>query len=314
MRILGCVAVLVAAVAASAEAVRVGVVATDTDPAINLVPGEHSAWLNREVPARGELLIFITGTGGRGLGPVAFLRTAADHGYHVIVPQYCNDIAAAVCRDDPEPEAFENFRREIIEGRDLSPRVAVDRPNSLENRIEKLVGWLARHRADEGWGQFLDAQGGLVWRKTVLTGHSQGGGHALLMARDRAVARVIATGAPKDNSRALGRPAAWYRVGRTPASRLFCFNHEQDRQGCSWPEQLENIAAAGLGPMASVDGAQPPYGGARALSTDHSGMEGDSVAAHTSVIAGGAVDRNRRVVGEMIFKPVWIHMLTTPVE
>jgi hypothetical protein len=77
---------------------------------------------------------------------------------------------------------------------------------------------------------------------------------------------------------------------------------------------LENIAAAGLGPVASVDGAEPPYGGARALSTNYPGTKQQSIPAHISVIAGGAVDENRRALGGLVFKPVWTYMLTAPVE
>lgn len=283
-----------------ADAVRTGISAAATDPAITLVPGEHSAWLNRAAPARDQLLIFITGTGGRG-GPPGFLQTAADLGYHVIVPLYVNDIPAAVCRDDADPQAFENFRREILEGRDLSPRVAVDRANSLEHRVLKLVQWLAAQRADENWAQFLDASGAIVWSKVVLAGHSQGGAHASLMAQDHAVARVVMTGAPKDYSQALRRPAAWYRAGLTPAKRQFAFVHERDAQGCTFAEQLENFRAAGLAPVASVDGAEAPFGGAHALTTAFGG-ELASVPAHTSVI------------NDVRFRPIWQFMLTAAVD
>lgn len=283
-----------------AEVVRIGVPAAATDAAITLVPGEHGVWLNREVPPRGELLLFFTGTGGRG-GPAEFLRTAADLGYHVIVPLYVNDIAAAVCRDDEDPAAFENFRREIIEGRDLSPRLAVDRANSLENRVVQLVRWLAANRTGEGWVQFLDERGELRWRQVVLAGHSQGGGHALLMAQDREVARVVMTGAPKDYSQAAKRPAAWYRPGLTPARRWFALVHERDAQGCSWAEQLENFRATGLAPVASVDEGVAPFGGAHALTTAFGG-ELASGPAHSSVV------NHRR------FRPVWEFMLTVSVD
>jgi pimeloyl-ACP methyl ester carboxylesterase len=291
---------------AAAECIRVSAAATD--PAIDLVPGEETAWLNHGAKARGELLIFITGTGGRQ-GPAAFLRAAADLGYHVIAPLYVNDVAAAVCRDDTNPNAFENFRREIIEGRDLSPRVDVNRANSLENRIVKLLGWLAQRRPKEGWGQFLDERGELRWRKTVLAGHSQGGGHALLMAQDHEVARVIATGAPKDYSQTLKRPAGWYRPGRTPVERMFAFVHEQDAQACTFAQQRENFRALGLVPIANVDGREPPYGGARALTTNLPGGHLESPQAHSAVILDWVKDAD----GSPHFKPVWVHMLTAPV-
>ena len=155
---------------------------------------------------------------------------------------YPNDVAAASCQDDEDETTFEKFRREIIAGGDRDPRVAVDRAESIEIRLRQLVAWLAANRGAEGWGQFLDG-GDISWAKVVLTGHSQGGGHAQLMAIDHAVARVVVLGSPKDYNQRHGRPARWYGVGATPASRMFALVHGQDTQACSYEQQLENLRA-----------------------------------------------------------------------
>ena len=298
---------------ACAEVQHFTVPSTEVDPAMKLVPGDHSYWVNNAVPPRGELLIFITGTGGRSQGPDEFFRTAANVGYHVIMPLYANDVPAAVCAGDPARAAFENFRREIIEGRDLTPLLEVGPADSINNRILKLVQWLKQHRPpEENWGQFFDKDGGFIWRKVVLAGHSQGGGHALLMAQDHEVARVIMTGAPKDFSQARHKPAAWYRPGKTPVSRMFALNHEQDFQGCSPTEQLENYTAARLAPVRNVDQLAPPYDHAHAFTTNFPGTALDSGTAHISVIIARAAPRDAD--GAPHFKLVWLYMLTEPVE
>jgi hypothetical protein len=50
-------------------------------------------------------------------------------------------------------------RLEILDGTDRTPLVDVDRANSIENRLIKLLQYLDANRPGEGWGGFLDAAG-----------------------------------------------------------------------------------------------------------------------------------------------------------
>ena len=69
---------------------------------------------------------------------------------------YPDDVAAAkVCRDDPDPNAFEAFRLALIQG-GVSAHVTVERTDSIENRLAKLLIHLKQRRPREGWGQFLN--------------------------------------------------------------------------------------------------------------------------------------------------------------
>ena len=284
---------------------------SDTDSAIQRFNLPHRIFLDGSAAARGQLLVFLPGTGATTADQDAFGRTAASIGYHVVYLMYPNDVPAAVCQDDEDENTFERFRHEIIAGGDRDPRVNVDRADSIENRVVQLVRWLASNRATEGWRQFLTGDS-LDWRRVVLAGHSQGGGHAQLLSKYHAVARVLVFGSPKDYNRRHGRPAAWYGGGATPAGRMFAFVHEQDTQAISYQEQLENLQASGLTTIADTDKLAPPYRDAHVLTTNQGGASTNSGLAHLGLIFDFTLPRGSD--GRPHYQPVWMYMLTTPVE
>lgn len=272
------------------------VVPSVTDPAIERFDSPHRVFLDASATPRNELLVYLSGTGATTSDQDEFGRTAAAAGYHVLYLMYPNDVPAAVVQDDPDPDAFEKFRREVIDGRDRHPRIAVDVPDSILNRLRRALAWLAEHRGNEGWAQFLDADDGIAWHRVALAGHSQGGGHAQLMAEDHGVARLIVLGSPKDYSPAFDRPAAWYGGGATPASRMFAFVHSQDTQACSHEQQLENLALSGI---------------TRVITTDHPGTPINSALAHLSLVFDFTLPRRD---GEVLYRPIWLEMLTAPTD
>ena len=288
-----------------------GVRPQQTDPAIQRFNVAHRVFLDEAVAPRGQLLVFLPGTGATTGDQEEFGRTAAALGYHVVYLMYPNDVAAAVCQDDEDEKTFENFRREIIAGGDLDSRVAVDRANSIEHRLVQLIRWLAANRGAESWRQYLVADG-LAWPKIVLAGHSQGGRHAQLLAKDHAVARVVVLGSPKDYNQRRGRPAAWYGGGATPAGRMFAFVHQQDTQACNYAQQLENLRASGLSTVADTDKLDPPYDSAHVLTTNQPGIPINSALAHLGLVFDFMLPRGSD--GRPLYEPVWTYMLTAPVE
>ena len=309
--ILG-VAIGFGGIASAAAAPRAyGVLPQDTDSAIGQFKQPHRVFLDAAVAPRGQLLVFLPGTGATTADQEEFGRIAARLGYHVAYLMYPNDVAAAVCQDDEDAGTFEKFRREIIAGGDLDPRVTVDRANSIENRLEKMIQWLAANRAAEGWGQYL-AEGGMIWSRIALAGHSQGGGHAQLLAKDHAVARVVVLGSPNDYNPRHGGPAPWYGGGATPPGRMFAFVHEQDTQAVSYARQLENLKASGLTSIADTDKLAPPYEHAHILTTNQPGQEINSALAHLGLVFDFTLPRGPD--GRPLYEPVWTHMLTAPVD
>ena len=162
-------------------------------------------------------------------------------GYHCIELMYPDDIAAAeVCRDDRDPKSYEAFRWAIIKG-GASPHLTIDRVDSIEHRLHRLLLLLSQLRPREDWGQFLHGSE-IAWERIAVAGQSQGGGHAGLIGVKYHVARVIMFGAPKDYSRARRQPATWYSEPKaTPVEAFFSINHRQDRVGCSFDEVLQSL-------------------------------------------------------------------------
>lgn len=308
------ITLLIGLLAGRALVAEVRILPSETDPAIKTFDSPHCVY---PLPAdagndRHELLLWIPGTqppGAENKGPGAagrFCEHANTLGYRVIVLKYPNNESAAIGRKDPNPAAFEKFRMAIITG-GQSPYIAVSRTDSIENRLIKLLSYLQHTRPTEGWDQFLTKDGDIRWEPIAVAGQSQGGGHAALIATKHIVARVICFGSPKDYNQALGEPAAWLRAkSATPKSRYFALNHQQDHQGCSPAEQLENLRALKLeafGKAVDVDKAAPPYGHSHILTTNYPGGKLTSKEAHTT----GINPRNERVFGK-----VWSYLLTEP--
>ena len=192
-----------------------------------------------------------------------------------------------------------------------SKHLVLNRAEGIENRLIKVLEYLRQKRPDEDWARFLNPDSSPNWSVMAVAGQSQGGGHAALIGIKHRVARVICTGAPKDYSKRLDSPAAWYSLASaTPKSCFFTFNHRQDIKACT-PEQLmQNLTALKLdefGPP--VDPAQDnfPYRHTRILLTSFPEVTIDGPTskgakqAHNSMLASAHADR---------WKNVWTYLLT----
>src|SRR3954454_8533873 len=123
-------------------------------------------------------------------------------GYHTVVLAYRNEAPIQTlppdgCGTSVEPPASPpncaiNARMEILDGRGESPVVAVDRANSIENRLFKALQYLAATYPGEGWARFVDAGGTPKWSEIVVAGASLGAGEAVLIGMLHSVERVVA--------------------------------------------------------------------------------------------------------------------------
>ena len=96
-------------------------------------------------------------------------------GYHTIVLAYRNEApiqtlppdgcGTSVDPPDSPPNCAINARMEILDGRGESTVVNVDRANSIENRLTKVLQHLAATYPGEGWSQFLDGGGARSGRR-----------------------------------------------------------------------------------------------------------------------------------------------------
>ncbi len=325
MKVLLLVAILFVAALARCDVINFPLQPAATDPQIKTFTEPHFVYIDRDIvvehrqslPAdRHELLLFLTGTGGKGKGPVGFLSLAASLGYHVLNLMYPDDVPAAACEMDRDPTQFEKFRMAIIQGGSASVKndrstFTVQPTESIQNRLVKALARLQQLRPRENWGQFLDGDGAVHWQSIAVAGQSQGGGHAALIGIKHSVERVLCFGSPKDFSVRNNAPAAWYSdPSATAKTRFFAFNHRQDPKGCTPAQLLQNLVALGLdafGPIGEVDNDQYPYHHARVLYTAYpsvyvQGQDSEGAkTAHNSAIGTQNAER---------WKQVWTYMLT----
>lgn len=295
----------------------------DTDQAIGTAfSSPHSIYVDRNIVLaagsqssrdRHELLLFLPGTGGNADGAKGFCELAAELGYHVVNLMYPDDLPASVCAGDGNPRAFEEFRLAIIAG-GQSKHIAIAPADSIENRLTKLLLYLGGKRPAENWAQFLNADGTIKWPVIAVAGQSQGGGHAALIGIKHRVARVICTGAPKDYSRRLDAPAAWYaEESATPKACFFAFNHRQDVKACTPEQLLRNLAALKLdefGPPVDAAVEDFPYHHTRILTTSYPVVTIDGPNSRGAKIAHGSVIATANAAR---WKKVWTYLLTEEV-
>lgn len=239
-----------------------------TDPAIDDWLEEHSAAVNLGIPQRHQMFLFMAGSYGTGRGHRQLFQEALGLGYHVINLRYPNSWSVYdLCRPSTDIDCHEKVRRDILYGGSRSGLVTIRPANSIENRLVKLLAYLATEFPGEGWEQYQNS-GAIAWESVVAAGHSQGGGHAALLGMDHTLARVVMLGAPADFSRRLGSPAPWLSKPHvTPAERYYGFTHVQDpgyqRQVQGW----QKLGMATFGPVVQIDRQDPPYGGSHQLVT-----------------------------------------------
>lgn len=225
---------------------------------------------NPAVAATGRLFVMLPGTGGSPSMYRYVLRSGATRGFHAIGLDYANPEAVGqICARSTDDNCFWDVRREIITGNDTSRDVAIAAPDAIITRLTKALNYLHSAHPGEGWGQYL-VSGTVNWSKVVIAGHSQGGGHAGVIAKLFVVNRAVYFSSPADWNLRTDAPAGWTAAaGATSTDRQFGFAHLDDHL-VPW-NQLERIwRATGLvqiAGIASVDSTTPPYDDSHALTT-----------------------------------------------
>jgi hypothetical protein len=218
----------------------------------------------------------------------------------------------SLCDAVADPNCFDNVRLEIIDGTDKSGLVNVNRANSIENRLIKCLKYLSANNPTQNWGQYLDASDNIIWSKIAIGGHSQGGGHAALIAKYHNVARVLCLASPKDTY-VNGVTAPWINQSNlTPKEKYYTFTHTADATGASPTEQQKIFTLMGLRQIAdsiSIDSNNPPYNNSRILMTNLATANGSTINPHSCVLVDNAVP-DIQGSGTNKFQLAWIYMLT----
>jgi pimeloyl-ACP methyl ester carboxylesterase len=297
----------------SGSAVAHSILPAATDPAIQTYPQAHLTLTpDPGAAAKHRLFVFLPGTGGQPAYQQLVLQTGSAQGYHAVGLMYPNTPSiGSLCDDSTDPDAHWKARAEIVTGQDLSTLVSVNATECIEHRLTALLAYLDATYPPEQWGQYLVA-GQVDWTKVVIAGHSQGGGHAGVLAKLHPVYRCVCFSSPADWRNPVNRPASWYAApGATDASKIFGFSHQQDEL-VTWPLVRANWIALGLdayGAAVNVDATAAPYGGSHALTSNlpHATTTGGYPASYHSATV---VDLStpKLADGSPAYRPVWIQL------
>jgi hypothetical protein len=272
----------------------------------------HTAFVNLGVTPKNLLFVFLTGTGGVPAGYDRIDSLAANMGYHSIGLMYPNTPSVgSLCSANSDSLCFENVRLEIIDGINRSNLINVDTTNCIEHRLIKLIQYLQTNFPSENWSQYLDNSNQLRWDKIVISGHSQGGGHAGILAKYHQVKRVVFFASPKDYNLFYNKQAAWYNGSQlTPSVDYFGFSHSADSNGSTPAQQLACYVLLGMnsfGPVVDVDTSTAPYNNSHTLTSSLTSTNPHSCVVVDNVVA---VDINNIP----IYRPVWYYMLDISVS
>jgi pimeloyl-ACP methyl ester carboxylesterase len=161
---------------------------------------------------RGQLLVFLNGSGGAPLSGEPLLRVARREGLHALALSYRSSQAIGVLCQGADA-CFEPARLALVTGERAAgaPRALDDvaRDEGIEVRLLAALRLLDGRDAEGAWSQFLSSdQTAVRWDLVIVSGHSQGGGHAALLAKRHRVRRVLMLASPCD-ARSDGAPASW---------------------------------------------------------------------------------------------------------
>ena len=279
----------------------------DTDPEIDSWLSDHVVQIDRTAKPRDLLFVHIPGSYDNPTSSKLILREAARKGLPAIGLRYPNSWTVyTLCTTSPDRECFEKVRLEILDGLDRTDIVDISVANSITNRLVKLIDYLDREHPDDGWGRFLRKDGSVFWSKIIVSGHSQGAGHAAMVAHVHRVYRVGMFAGPPDYSSYFDAPAEWLsQPGATRVDRHFGFGHTRDslvpmsKLGEIW----QALGLGRFGAPVSVDEYGPPFNGSHMLFTNAYPAVFGLIANHNSVV----VDRQtpEYADGSPQFAEVW---------
>ncbi len=266
----------------------------------NYATSEQSHYVVRNTKTHlNKLFLFIGGSYSVPKDYNLVCDNSATIGLDVISLSYPNDIAAFSMSNSSDPNGFKNFRDEICFGNQVSSVVDVNVLNCIVTRTTKLLIFLKNTYPSENWGQYLSSTNTILWNKVILSGHSQGSGHACYLGKYNLAERVVMFSGPNDYSTYFSSPANWLsQSGQTPTNKHFSLLHTQD-EIVPFTYQVANLRALGVLPLGQnpllVDNLVAPYNNLRNFS-----LNIPALSFHNSPTGANAILPN-----------IWTYMLTT---
>ncbi|RYZ93707.1 MAG: hypothetical protein EOP47_29220 [Sphingobacteriaceae bacterium] len=245
----------------------------------------------------------IPGTNGTPNSLSEISKTAAYNGYYSIGIAYSNKTPIEyLIGANPNEYTTEYILEEYLTGQDLSPKVNINRTNSFENRIIKMILYLDAQYPAENWKRFLTVTNEIEWEKLIVAGHSQGSDHAILMAKKRKLFRVGLIGGPGSFRLANGKYPVRAAKSATPASSIYGFNHTADAVR-RWADVKRAWAAMSIpGIPNSVDNFRVSDN-SHQLTTSYT----EFADPHNGIVKDAGAPKAKS--GKPLYRPVWEYML-----
>ena len=200
------------------------------DPAITQFNDPNYAVVDPAVTNRGLLVLFLPGTGATPSQYCLFPQDAASLGFHALGLMYPNTNAINILCIANAPfdgNAAGNARRDVIEGTNIVSWLSVDSTNCIQNRLLKALQYLNTTYPTQGWGQYYSGST-VLWSKLIVSGHSQGGGMAAMLAKTNVTDRCVIF-SDMDWWQWRNRPYNWmFTTPQTPVNNWYLFAHERD--------------------------------------------------------------------------------------
>ena len=216
-----------------------------TDGAYSLGDAKHLILRNKTTHLD-KLVVFIGGTNTTPNNYKDICNHIATIGYDVIDLAYPNKVAAYTLSSNTDPNVFDFYREEICFGISASNYVAVDLLNCIGTRATKLMLYLKNNYPEQKWSQYLTPSNTLLWDKIIVSGHSQGAGHACYLGYKKNVHRVVMFSGPNDYSTYFHDTANWLKTNSiTPINRYYSLLHKKD-EVISFNYQVKNLRSIGI--------------------------------------------------------------------
>ncbi len=197
-------------------------------------------------------VLFLPGTGLANVFYAPLLAVLKQYGHvHQWRYRHQESMLEACKRLGGGAELFAGLRQEVCFGPSdgQSPQLDIQAGGSISEWYE---------------GQGLGEKSQELWQRTIIVGHSQGAGHALLISQQRPVAGAIMIAGPADAS--AGELAAWTQQPFiTPPARRLMLVHAQDA-GCRMV--LAHAEACGLSILEWKEAMPQATGGLALLDTE----------------------------------------------
>jgi hypothetical protein len=272
----------------------------------------------------GRTLLHFVGTGDTPAATNGILKRACALGFAGLAPMYENERdARSSCRSDSA--CYLAMRQTIVYGQPFAGApFAIDDANGILRRTEQLLAYLAGAEAVAfaPWSAIRARLLARTLESFALSGHSQGSGHALLLARDFQLERLVMLGGVTDrlaSGTAANAAPTWIAsfaasAPKTPAARFFGYVHEDDAVAV-YAQVASNYDALGLGADCTFRAAGAPY---PATCRRVRGAAAGCTAfdAHVSVVLrafGSAADACAFPGDRFTNTTTWAFLLTTPI-